>query len=159
MRPPLIIDGYNVLHENPQLAQLSRRSMEEGREMLVSYLSAKAGRYDITVVFDGWQHGGPAETAERVRGVRVVYSKLGERADEVIKRLIDRAPPQAIVVSNDIEIRTYAERAGCQVARPDQLTRIASERPVQENDRRVSSEKRGPAQRPKRRRSPPPWRF
>ncbi len=165
MRTPLIVDGYNVLYENPHLSRLARRSFEEGREMLITYLGAKAQAYEITVVFDGWRSGSMVETTEWARGVRVVYSRLGERADEVIKRLIDRSPAQTVVVSNDIEIRTHALRAGCQVARPDKLTPNATRTPGRDDDDpsgragQARGTKKGPAQRPKRRRGPPEWQF
>ena len=39
------------------------------------------------IVFDGWQAGGLRETRDLHRGIRVIFSRRGERADEVIKRL------------------------------------------------------------------------
>jgi uncharacterized protein len=155
-RQPLIVDGYNVLHENSQLAGFARRSLEDGREALVNYLSAKASVYDITVVYDGWRDGQAIESVAMARGVRVIYSRMGERADEVIKRLAAASGGTAIVVSRDGEICDYARLAGCVVASPDSLT--TPDRPAR-GPAPERHQKKGPARRSPRQRGPAPWRF
>ena len=64
----------------------------------------------ITVVFDGWQAGWPTEKKERQKGVEVIFSKAGEKADEVIKRLLRERGSGATVVTSDREISNYASR-------------------------------------------------
>lgn len=124
--------------------------------MLVNYLSAKAAKYDITVVYDGWLYGMASQSATRVRGVRVVFSKRGERADEVIKRMIDSYHGRAIVVTNDREIRVYAQAAGCEVANPSSLIRLPKP-PAEPVFMRPN--KKGSGYRQPKRRSPSSWRF
>lgn len=64
--------------------------------------------HDITVVFDGWKGGGSAENYS-VRGrVRTIYSRLGEKADSVIKRIISSDKREWIVVSSDRDIAAHA---------------------------------------------------
>ena len=66
----------------------------------------------ITVVFDGWQQGQPSEQREHRAGVQVIYSKRGERADQVIQRLAREYGADCAVVSSDHEIVNAARAHG-----------------------------------------------
>jgi len=48
----------------------------------------------------------------KLGGLTVVYSKLGEKADSVIKRILSSSTKPWIVVSSDREISDFAERKG-----------------------------------------------
>jgi predicted RNA-binding protein with PIN domain len=111
----LIIDGYNLIRQSPWLSLLDARDLEAGREALVqSFVDYRRRRpqHKITVDFDGWQGGGLRESWDLYRGVRVVYSRRGERADEVIKRYLAKEGRRAVVVSSDREIQDYADKVG-----------------------------------------------
>jgi predicted RNA-binding protein with PIN domain len=62
------------------------------------------------VVFDGWLAGGLKESRDRRAGMAIIYSRRGERADEVIKRLLERERSRAVVVSSDRELQEFAEK-------------------------------------------------
>ncbi len=64
--------------------------------------------HDITVVFDGYKAGRGNESLAVRGGVSIIYSGLGERADEVIKRIIAKNRKEWIVVSSDKDIVRYA---------------------------------------------------
>ena len=85
----IILDGYNVIRQWPELAMLDRGDLQAGRDALLRELQAyrRARGHRITVVFDGRERGGFSETAESVAGITVRYSKRGETADTVIARL------------------------------------------------------------------------
>jgi predicted RNA-binding protein with PIN domain len=68
--------------------------------------------HDITVVFDGWKTGGAQENHSIVGGVRVIYSRLGEKADSVIRRMIFSDRRGWIVVTSDRDIAAHAWAAG-----------------------------------------------
>lgn len=111
----LIIDGYNLIRQSPALRHLDARDLEAGREALLLRLAAYRRRrpgHRLTVVFDGWQNGGFTETRDLSHGVQVIYSRRGERADEVIKRLLAREGPRALVVTSDRELQLRAEAVG-----------------------------------------------
>ena len=84
----LVIDGYNLLHVSRSLIHLNPVQLQWERERLIDQLSAyqKLKPCRITVVFDGWQGGWATEKWESQKGIELIYSKLGEKADEVIKR-------------------------------------------------------------------------
>ncbi len=47
-----------------------------------------------------------------IGGIRVIYSRLGEKADSVIKRIISREKVLWIVVTSDRDIVAYAWSSG-----------------------------------------------
>lgn len=106
----LIIDGYNLLADAGSLPG----HLESAREALVRDLAAYRHRthHLITVVFDGWQQGQSSERREHRAGVQVVYSKRGERADQVIQRLAREYGADCAVVSSDHEIVNAARAHG-----------------------------------------------
>ncbi len=109
----LIIDGYNVLG----CADIGSRGsghLELSRETLLRDLAAYRQRkqHVITVVFDGWQQGQSSEQREHRAGVQVIYSKRGEKADQVIQRLAREYGTDCAVVSSDHEIVNAARAHG-----------------------------------------------
>jgi predicted RNA-binding protein with PIN domain len=111
----LIIDGYNLIRQSPWLSLLDARDLEAGREALLQTLSdyrRRRPQHKITVVFDGWQGGAFQESRDLCQGVGVIYSRRGERADEVIKRFLKRERSKVVMVSSDRELQDFAEKAG-----------------------------------------------
>lgn len=84
--------------------------MEKVREdfidLLIQYRPLKM--HDITVVFDGHKSGAGTESVAVRGGVRIIYSKLGERADDVIKRIVSKDRREWIVVTSDRDIANHA---------------------------------------------------
>ncbi|MBI3356276.1 MAG: NYN domain-containing protein [Nitrospirae bacterium] len=106
----LIIDGYNLMGRTGSLSG----HIESGRETLLHALAAYRHRKNhvITVVFDGWQQGQPTEQLEHRAGLSVIYSKRGERADQVIQRLAREYGADCAVVSSDQEVARSAKVCG-----------------------------------------------
>lgn len=107
----LIIDGYNLIRQSPFLQEMDARELELGREALLGILATyrqSRPQHKITVVFDGWERGDWKESRDRRAGMVIVYSRRGERADEVIKRLLAQERSRAVVVSSDRELQEYA---------------------------------------------------
>ncbi|NJC69703.1 hypothetical protein HC031_08215 [Planosporangium thailandense] len=119
----LVVDGYNVTKRG-----FAEISLEQQRGRLVSGLGGLAAQTgaEVTVVFDG---------AERVvglppapRGVRVLFSRKGETADELIRRLV-RAEPAGrpvVVISSDREVADGVRRHGAYPLGADALLRRLS---------------------------------
>ncbi len=108
----IIIDGYNVIRQSSQLQLLDAMDLQAGREALLELLAhyRSRSRHRITVVFDGWLHGDLKEGRDRHQGILIIYSRRGERADEVIKRLLHQERERALVVTSDREIQVCAEQ-------------------------------------------------
>lgn len=80
-------------------------------EQLVSY--RKIRNHEITLVFDGWKNGLGRESRTVTGGITVIYSSLGERADNVIKRIISKRQKKWVVVSSDRDIVASAWNNNC----------------------------------------------
>jgi predicted RNA-binding protein with PIN domain len=108
----LIIDGYNLLHVSHSLINLNSIQLQRERERLIDRLSnyQKLKPRGVTVVFDGWQEGWSSETREKKKGIEVIFSKLGEKADEVIKRLVKEKGSGTIVITSDRDVARFAQR-------------------------------------------------
>lgn len=109
----LVVDGYNVTKTGYPAMPL-----EKQRLRLLGGLAALAAQSgaEVTCVFDGADLDMPVLLAPP-RGVRVLFSKAGETADELIRRLVRAEPPgrQIVVVSADREVADGVAKAG---ARP-----------------------------------------
>ncbi|WP_461029655.1 NYN domain-containing protein, partial [Streptomyces sparsus] len=109
----LLVDGYNVTKTGyPSLPLEKQRLRLLGG---LSVLAAHSGA-EVTCVFDGAELASPVLLAPP-RGVRVLFSKPGQTADELIRRLT-RAEPEGrpvVVVSTDREVADGVAAAG---ARP-----------------------------------------
>ena len=155
----LIIDGYNVIRQSSQLRVLDALDLQAGREALLELLAGYRSRshHRITVVFDGWLHGDLKESRDRYQGILIIYSRRGERADEVIKRLLAREGSRAVLVSSDREIQDFADRQGATWVAAGQfetqyLSNGAAGRESADQDTPASrgGDKKGPARRLKK---------
>ncbi|CAI4032641.1 hypothetical protein DNFV4_03071 [Nitrospira tepida] len=114
MAQHVIVDGYNLLGFLYAGAAKPAFAGDAVREELVGDLSAYHARkgHPLTVVFDGWKEGMPVERREFRSGVEIVYSRRGERADQVIQRLAMQYRRDCAVVSSDREVSDCARQAG-----------------------------------------------
>lgn len=116
----LVVDGYNVTKRG-----FAEMSLEQQRNRLVTGMGGLAAQTgaEVTVVFDGAErvHGLPAPP----RGVRVLFSRKGETADEVIRRLVRAEPPgrPIVVVSSDREVADGVRRHGAYPMNSESLVR------------------------------------
>ncbi|MFJ7154718.1 NYN domain-containing protein [Streptomyces sp. NPDC101118] len=109
----LVVDGYNVTKTGYPTMPLEKQRLR----LLggLSVLAAQTGA-EMTCVFDGAELAAPVLLAPP-RGVRVLFSKPGVTADELIRQLVRAEPPgrPVVVVSTDREVADGVAKAG---ARP-----------------------------------------
>ncbi|HWS36800.1 MAG TPA: NYN domain-containing protein [Actinoplanes sp.] len=122
-RAHLVVDGYNVTKRG-----FNDMSLEQQRKRLITGLGGIAAQTgdEVTVVFDGAErvHGLPPAP----RGVRVLFSRKGMTADELIRRLVRAEPPgrPIVVVSSDREVADGVRRHGAYPMGADSLLRRLS---------------------------------
>jgi uncharacterized protein len=157
----IIVDGYNLIRQSDALRQYERTSLEAGRRALLRGLAdyRRHRGHRITIVFDGWVGGSPLEERDRAGGMDIIYSRLGEKADEVIKRLVAAGSDEILVVTSDREIAAFAARRGKSsidsrefagkldrlAAAPD--ADVPAEGEEENTDHPVAGKKKGPARR------------
>src|SRR5262249_53271996 len=105
----ILVDGYSLLHNWPELAPGRARFSAEARTELIRRLTLyqDAAGTPITVFFDG---SGPASgkpSTESGPGVEVLYSKAGQTADDLIERAVHRFVPygEVLAVTDDLAER------------------------------------------------------
>jgi predicted RNA-binding protein with PIN domain len=114
-----LIDGYNVIRRDPDLAQHEAHTLEDGRAALLRLVAgaARASGDPFTVVFDGARRGAAAGGGQ----VQVTFSRPPETADDVLRRLAGELRSGAVVVSSDRAVRDAAARAGAAVVTAEQF--------------------------------------
>ena len=113
----IIVDGYNLIRQSHVMAQLDQKALELGRQMLLDRLSAykRLKGHQITVVFDGTAQYSVFDRTDREKGINVRFSRHGETADAVIKRMARREGEKAVIVSSDRDVSGYSASQGAAV--------------------------------------------
>jgi len=105
----ILVDGYSLLHNWPELAPGRARFSAEARAELLRRLTLyqDATGTPITVFFDGSVPTSGKPAAESTTGLEVLYSRAGQTADELIERSAHRFAPygEVLAVTDD-----FAER-------------------------------------------------
>lgn len=104
----ILVDGYSLLHNWPELARGKPRHSAAARDALVQILTRYQDATDtpVTVFFDG--AGSPPHVPKNeTHHVEVLFSKAGQTADDLIERAAYRFQPygEVLAVTDD-----YAER-------------------------------------------------
>ena len=113
----LLVDGYNLLFQNPELRKILERDLEQARKILINQLEEYASKNNlhILIVFDGdIKMKSRDESRSRVN---VCFSESPEKADPLIKRLLEKTGKNRdfTVVTSDNEISNYARLCGVSV--------------------------------------------
>jgi predicted RNA-binding protein with PIN domain len=118
----IIIDGYNLIGSERGL----RGDLEHQRNWLLQrvslYQELRGNR--VVLVFDGWKSGLSDEVSENKQGIRVVFSRQGEKADSVVIRLARTKGSGCVVVTSDREVRRAVEKFGAAAVYADEFSRI-----------------------------------
>ncbi len=117
----IIIDGYNVILRTPHLRPGDGRTLRESRQKLLNLLAwvLGGGPTRTIVVFDGAEAGGRDEKDGRIE---VRYSRPPEKADDVIRRLVEQLAggyEEVTVVTADLEVARHARAMGATIALAD----------------------------------------
>jgi len=113
----IIIDGYNLIRQSNWLRNLDQQDIQLGREALIDALSEykREKHHRISVVFDGTDAPSFSQRRDREKGIDIEFSRAGESADAVIKRMAAREREKALVVSSDRDIVNFAASKGAAV--------------------------------------------
>ena len=119
----ILVDGYSLLHNWPELARGKPRHSAAAREELVHVLTRyqDAAGTPITIFFDG--SGAPPNIPkdEGSSHVEVLFSRDGKTADDLIERAAHRFQEygEVLVVTDDYAERDTVVAMGASVASCD----------------------------------------
>jgi hypothetical protein len=129
----LIIDGYNVMHALPVEKEWPGRNSRERRGHFLGALRRYVGSrpHMVTVVFDGTKGGDDMGGYEKTGNLEVRYSRRGEEADQVIRRMVEESanPREILLVSSDKGVSGHGRSAGASIAGAHELVRCLSPNP------------------------------
>lgn len=114
----IVVDGYNAIRRTEGLrAAEARGGLEAGREALLGWLVSRyrATPHAVVVVFDGAEAAEREERRPRWSRCRIVYSRAGTSADEVVARIAaeERARgAEVMMFSDDGALRAAVAGAG-----------------------------------------------
>ena len=113
----IIIDGYNLIRQSSSLSLLDHQNMQLGREALVDLLVKykRIKHHKITVVFDGTNAVSFSGRRDYINGIEIKFSRFGESADLVIKKMAAGEKEKALVVSSDRDVADSAYLFGAAV--------------------------------------------
>lgn len=99
----IIIDGYNVIYNWPELKAMSDEKLELAREKLIEKLNNYAAYTgnEVKLVFDGHLVKKGKGSKQRMGEVEVIFTKSGQTADEAIEKMIQKAHKETYVVTGD----------------------------------------------------------
>lgn len=151
----LLVDGYNVIHANHELAKIAAESLDTARKKLCDALCEYRGlkNYRIIIVFDAHKVSGGEGAVENYGNIKVVFTKESETADSYIERsaykLTQKKPGTAgdritVATSDTLEqliilgsgaSRISAEDLWKEIesAREEMRTRYINNRPIKKN--------------------------
>jgi len=113
----LIIDGYCLLHRDPELQSLTRGQLELARHLLVHKIARVCDMMAkrTTIVFDGQSRGRDAGASSS--SIDVIYSHKHETADTVIEIMTVQSgkPESILVVTSDRAEMNVVLAAGAEV--------------------------------------------
>ena len=85
----LLVDGYNVIFAWEHLKELTERSLDGARQVLINILCNYQGysKCNLILVFDAYRVKGQYREVETVNNISIVYTKEAETADMYIEKI------------------------------------------------------------------------
>jgi predicted RNA-binding protein with PIN domain len=124
----ILVDGYSLLHDWPEIAPGRPRHSAAAREALVGKLTRyrDAVGTPISIFFDGCMARGAGPKAHSSPEIEVLYSSGGLSADDLIERAAARFREygEVLVVTDDVAERETVMAFGASAASCDNFVRM-----------------------------------
>ena len=126
----ILVDGYSLLHSWPALAPGKTRHSPAAREELINVLTQYHDTCGtpITIVFDGAGSKRDADESPSTSDVEILYSRVGQTADQMIERAAHRLKDfgDVLVVTDDFAERDTVSSFGSMTSSCDNFIRTVS---------------------------------
>jgi len=124
----ILVDGYSLLHNWPEIAPGAPRHSARARDELVQILTQyhDATGEPVTVFFDGAGAPPNVQKNESSRAVEVLFSSAGQTADDMIERAAHRFQSygEVLVVTNDLVERDVVGGFGASASSCENFIRM-----------------------------------
>ena len=136
----ILVDGYSLLHQWPELAPGKPRHSAVAREELINRLTQyyDATGTPVTIIFDG--ASGPKVEFPSTPEVEILYSRSGQTADQIIERVTHRLTQfgEVLVVTDDLAERDTVTSVGGMTASCTNFIRTV-ENALEDLEREISN--------------------
>jgi predicted RNA-binding protein with PIN domain len=136
-----VVDGYNLMHQMPELRKRIETDLEGCREALLARLAGFAHRKSapVTVIFDGARDAG--RPPNRWKALEVRFSIPPQKADPVIKAVIAarKKGEDMVIVTSDRDIGMYARLCGVRVESAQAFADSMQAEPATDLERKYDS--------------------
>ncbi len=135
----LVIDGYNILNNWPELVKIKKESgIEHARDRLISIISNYGAFKKIKsiLVFDAHLVKGSAGSKNVTGDVEVIFTREGISADMVIEKLIGSLPSDSVIrvaTSDWVEQRIVLGKGALRISARELRLQILQEKKVMES--------------------------
>lgn len=142
----LFVDGYNVINSWDDLKKKAQISFEEARNDLIEIL-AEYHHYsgiEIIVVFDAHKVKGNSGKVEEYKGIKIIFTKENETADQHIERTLDsigRIKRVRVATSDWMEQQIILSRGGTRISAKELEVEIYNERNMVKRRRKSSNQR------------------
>lgn len=111
----VLVDGYNLMMAAGEYGAVKGKNLTNARKRLIEdFIRYRAVRkHTVIVVFDAQEAGKQSRSESDIEGVRVIFSRFGERADDAIVDIAEKNRGlERVVVSSDYEVARSSRRRG-----------------------------------------------
>lgn len=120
----MIIDGYNLMLSTGEYGAVKGKNLTLARRRLIEdfrrYQAVR--KHTVIIVFDAQDAGKKSRSEKTVGGVRVVFTRHGERADDAIVDIAEKNKGlERVVVSSDNEVARGSRRRGAVVVSSEEF--------------------------------------
>lgn len=142
----LFVDGYNIIYDWEALKSKSQISYEEARLELIEILCEyhHYSGIEIIVVFDAHLVKGNNGKEEFHKGIKIVYTKENETADNYIERTLDligRIKRVRVATSDQLEQQMILSRGGTRISARELEVEIYNEKNMVKRKRKSTNQR------------------
>lgn len=136
----LFVDGYNIINSWERFNSLKKEYLEEARNELKEIM-AEYKHYsgiEVIIVFDAHLVKGNSGTVESYKGLKVVYTKENETADQYIEKELDkigRIKKVRVATSDWMEQQIVLGRGGTRISARELEIEIINEKKLMKRKR------------------------
>ncbi len=117
----LLVDGYNIIFAWDKLKAIADYSLENARLKLMEILADYQGSTGLIVilVFDAHKVKGNTGSVEEYSGLKIIYTKEAETADNYIERAATILAPKnrvSVATSDSLEQIIILSKGACRIS-------------------------------------------
>lgn len=142
----LFVDGYNIINSWERFSGLKKAYLEEARNELIEIMTEYKyySGIEIVIVFDAHLVKGNYGAEENYNGLKVVYTKENETADQYIEKKLDeigRIKRVRVATSDWMEQQIILGRGGTRISARELEVEIFNEKKLIKRKRTTENKK------------------